>query len=364
MKILGILRNYICYCGIEKAEYNALKKKDAYVSNFNVWRILHFLMTVIFGLLFAVSMFSPLMRMNRVFYLVAFIYSLAALLSFLILKKDSLTAQLIIYLSISMLFLFGGFITENKPEMPATTFIVLLLITPMFMIDKPYFMAIELCTASAVFLIWMYGVKPHEIWRYDLINVVIFTVLGIFLHIITNSIRIREFVLTRRIAIQKDTDEMTGLKNKGALTREINEFLADGSSSKGMMFLMDIDRFKSINDTYGHDVGDQVISQFGNCLSRLFTGDEIVGRFGGDEYIVFIRDTDDPDFARIIAEKIIAGASENVELPDQNRKVSISIGIAIYRGEEKNYSEIFKKADTALYQSKADPGNRFHVYGG
>ena len=188
------------------------------------------------------------------------------------------------------------------------------------------------------------------------------TVLGIFLHIIANSIRIKEFVLTRKINIQKDMDEMTGLKNKGSLTREINEYLADESTDKGILLVMDVDRFKSINDTYGHDVGDSVISQLGGYLRSRFTHDEIIGRFGGDEFILFIRDTDDPDFARRIAEEVIKGTSENVILPDRDRKVSISIGIAVYHGAEKNYSEIFKKADTALYQSKADPDNRCYVY--
>lgn len=361
MKTLGILRDYICYCGIGKDEYNAIKKEGAYVSNFHVWKVLHFLMTAVFGILFAGSLFSRLLMINRVFYLAAFIYSAIALCLFFVLEKDSLIAQLIIYLSISLLFLFAGFITQNKPELPATTFIALLLITPMFMIDKPYFMALELCAASAVFLIWMHGVKPYEIWRYDVINVVTFTALGIFLHIIANSIRIREFVLTRKINVQKDTDEMTGLKNKGALTRDINEYLADERSDKGILFMLDVDRFKSINDTYGHDVGDDVIIQIGRYLSGRFTHGEIVGRFGGDEFIVFVRDTDDPEFARDTADSIISGVSENVGLPDKDRKVSVSIGIAVYHGLEKNYSEIFKIADIAMYKAKADPEKRYCI---
>ena len=358
------LKNYICYCGIEKDEYNALKKEGAYVSNFNVWRVLHFLMTVIFGILFIGSLVSHLMAMNRVFYLIAFLYSAAAFCAFLVLRKDSLAAQLIIYLSISLLFLFAGFITQNKPEIPATTFIALLLITPMFMIDKPYFMAIELCIASTVFLTWMCQVKPYAVWRYDLINVLIYTVLGIFLHVISNSIRIREFVLTRKLNIQKDTDEMTGLKNKGSLTREINEYLAKGPAGRGILFMLDVDKFKSINDTYGHDTGDRVISQMGSFLGGMFTGNEIVGRFGGDEFIVFIRDTEDRDTACRIAESIITGLPEKVTLPDRNQKVSVSIGIAIYRGQESNYSEIFQKADTALYRAKGDPENRFCIFEG
>ena len=361
MGVFRTIRNYICYCGIEKEEYKALKK-DAYVSNFRVWQGLHVLMAVVFGVLFIASGFSHLMGSNRVFYLCAFVYSLAAVAAFCFLKKDSLAAQLIIYLSISLLFLFSGFITANKPDLPATAFIALLLITPMFMIDKPYFMAIELTIASAVFLTWMNSVKPAEVWRIDVVNVAIFLGIGIVLHIIANSIRIKEFVLTRTINIQKDTDEMTGLMNKSALTRAINRFLADGQAGGGTMFLLDVDRFKSINDTYGHDTGDQVIRQLGGFLGSRFTGGEIAGRFGGDEFVVFIRGMEDPQAAAGTAEEIIRGVSGQVSLPDGQRKVSVSVGIAVCGGDEKNYSEIFRKADAAMYRAKADPEKRFCIY--
>ena len=233
----------------------------------------------------------------------------------------------------------------------------------MFMIDKPFFMTIELSAASAVFLIWMHGIKPYGVWRLDFCNVIAYTVIGSFLNVIANAIRIREFVLTREINIQKDTDELTGLRNKGSLTREINAFLAENGNGKGMMLILDVDRFKSINDTYGHDVGDRVIVQLGHFLAAKFThGHEIAGRFGGDEFIVFIKDTDDPDTARRIASDIVAGVSKAVALPDKAQKVSISIGVSLYHGHEKNYSELFKKADTALYQAKADPHSRYCVY--
>ena len=361
MKALRTIRNYFFYSGIEKEEYDAVKK-DAYVSNYSVWRILHVVMVAAFAFLYLSSLVNDLLETNRLFYLLGLTYSVVASCLFFILKKDSLVAQLIIYLSISLMFIFACLITQNKPDIPATTFIVLLLIAPMFMIDKPFFMTFELSAASAVFLIWMYKVKPYEIWEMDFINVVIFTIVGIILNIIANSIRIKEFVLTRRINIQKDTDELTGLKNKGALTREINAFLADDSADKGIMLLMDVDHFKSINDTLGHDVGDQVIVQLGRLLGSKFSEDEIAGRFGGDEFIVFIKKEFDPDVAREAAESIVREAYESISLPDKDWKVSVSIGIAIYSGLEKNYSEIFKKADIALYRSKADAKHRFCFY--
>ena len=361
MKALRVFRNYWCYCGIEKEEYNALKK-DAYASNFIVWRMLHVVMTVIFAALFTATFFSSTLSVNRVFYLLGFLYSAAALSFFFLLKKDSLIAQLIIYLSISLLFLFAGFITENKPDLPATTFIAFLLITPMFMIDKPFFMTFELCAASTIFLVWMYNVKTYLIWKYDLINVVAFTVVGIFLHLIANSIRIREFVLTRKINIQKDTDELTGLKNKGALTREINTFLAEHSPDRGTLFIMDVDQFKAINDTYGHDVGDEVLSAVGRFLSGFCTGNTIAGRFGGDEFILFIRNEDDPETAEKLAGEIVRGVPEAFTLPDPDRKIEVSVGAAICSGAETNYSEIFRKADTALYKAKNDPERKYYIF--
>ena len=343
MKALHVFRNYWCYCGIEKDEYKALKK-DAYASNFIVWRVLHIVMTVIFGCLFAASLFSPILSVNRVFYLLGFLYSAVALSFFFLLDKHSIAAQLIIYLSISMLFLFAAFITQNKPDTPATTFIAFLLITPMFMIDKPFFMTFELCAASTIFLIWMHGVKPALIWKYDLINVSAFTVVGIILHLIANAIRIREFVLTRKINIQKDTDELTGLKNKGALTREINAFLAEHSPDRGMLLIMDVDQFKAINDTYGHDVGDVVLSGIGRFISGLCTGREIAGRFGGDEFILFIRNEDDPETALRIAGELVRGISEGIALPDPDRKLGVSVGVAI------------------LYKAKNDPEKKYYIF--
>ena len=361
MSFLKTLRNYFFYCGIDREEYQAIKT-EAYVSNFIIWRSLHFLMGATLLALYIVSLFSDILKQNSLLYLIGAIYSVAVIILFFILKKDSIIAQFIIYISISLLFILGGFISLHQPGVPATTFIVFLLISPLFMIDKPFFMAIELSMVSAIFLIYMHSIKPDIIWKIDLVNVVTFTVVGIFFNVIANSIRIKEFILTRKIKIQKDTDELTGLKNKGALTRAINNFLKDETKNKGIMFMLDIDRFKMINDTYGHDIGDDVINQLGAFLVSIFVNNEIVGRFGGDEFIVFIKDTDDLDAARKKAAEIVAGAAEKIHLPVENEKVSVSIGVAIYQGIENNYSELFKKADIAMYEAKANQNIRFSVF--
>ena len=98
MKFLRTQRNFFCYCGIEKDEYKALKK-DAYVSNFAVWRVLHCLITGVLAFLFIGSLFVDVLEPNRLLYLFAFVYyAVVTLLFFFVFKKDSILAQLVIYL--------------------------------------------------------------------------------------------------------------------------------------------------------------------------------------------------------------------------------------------------------------------------
>ena len=109
-----------------------------------------------------------------------------------------------------------------------------------------------------------------------------------------------------------------------------------------------------------HPIEQSLTNMF--FLGKIFVTNEITGRFGGDEFIVFIKNNDNMDAVKNIAEEIITGASQNVILPDNQLIISISIGVAIYSGHETNYSDLFKKADIALYKAKANPDKRFYVY--
>ena len=134
------------------------------------------------------------------------------------------------------------------------------------------------------------------------------------------------------------------------------------SNNKGILYVIDIDYFKNINDTYGHDTGDVVLHDLGSYLKQKFLNHEIVGRFGGDEFIIFLRNNDDVETARKIAGEIAKETTEQIKLPEDKQKFSVSIGVAVYRGHEKNYSELFKKADLALYKVKANREMKFCIY--
>ena len=104
-----------------------------------------------------------------------------------------------------------------------------------------------------------------------------------------------------------------------------------------------------------------VISQLGEFLKNKFPENAIVGRFGGDEFIVFIKDIDDVEYATAVAKELIEETPKKVLLPVKDKLVGISLGITTYHGLEQYYSEIFKKADIALYKTKADRTTKFHV---
>ena len=198
--------------------------------------------------------------------------------------------------------------------------------------------------ASTGFLVWMHFIKAPAAWEVGLLNTIVFTMTGILLHIVAVHVCIKEFALIRKINIQKDTDEMTGLMNKSALTHAIHEYLAKPTSEHGIIFLLDTDHFKSINDTYGHDAGDIVIRRLGLFLPERIHSSEIAGRWGGDEFITFLKDTNDLDYAGGLALKLAREAAQKVDMPEGAGEISISAGIALYQGKVKNYSELFKKS--------------------
>ena len=158
------------------------------------------------------------------------------------------------------------------------------------------------------------------------------------------------------------TDALTGLHNRRYLDSHIAALFAD-SVARGRqlsMLLLDIDRFKSINDTYGHDAGDEVLREFALRVRAHTRGIDVVARFGGEEVVVLVPDTP-LEGARNVAERI----REQVEtLPfpihggARRVAVTVSIGVAARQAGDTSGADILKRADLALYRAKDEGRNR------
>ena len=159
-----------------------------------------------------------------------------------------------------------------------------------------------------------------------------------------------------------DTDLLTGLNNKIATERKIQEYIDTHPDSQGLFFLFDIDNFKKINDTMGHAFGDVVLKTLGTQLAKEFRVTDVIGRTGGDEFILFLKDlkTDEEiakeakrleDFFRQFK------AGEYVKY-----SATASIGGTVFPRDGKTYDALYKTADTALYEAKRLGKNRLVLY--
>lgn len=147
---------------------------------------------------------------------------------------------------------------------------------------------------------------------------------------------------------QAEQDIMTGLLNHDSALQYIEHSLREADG--GIMFLMDVDNFKQINDTYGHMRGDEILISVASVLRELFRKDDVIGRFGGDEFIMFIPGEQSKALADSKANEIIQKINEiNIE---SDINVKCSVGVAIAENNSISAVELFAQADGALYDSK------------
>lgn len=166
-----------------------------------------------------------------------------------------------------------------------------------------------------------------------------------------------ELELTRK----SEQDSMTGVYNKGAVTAHIKEKLVTYEGIQSGVFLMlDVDKFKAVNDTYGHPFGDKVLIEVANVLKENSRKSDLIGRLGGDEFCIFLCGISSKSQVERIAQAICEGV-ERIATPHSAVGISCSIGITMCQGKAKSFDRIYHEADTALYYIKNN-GRNSHAF--
>lgn len=186
----------------------------------------------------------------------------------------------------------------------------------------------------------------------------IFKVMGVIVDIHKEKIEAQDLLY------KAERDSLTKLYNKGTAENMIRKYMEEEieSSNRGALFVIDVDNFKAINDNLGHLFGDNVLSEIGKMLSDIFNEDSIVGRIGGDEFIVFLKNVNSEEFIYKKAEELVKGFRRNFIHHTLNYKVSGSIGIAKYPKHGTNYEELFANADKAVYLAKNKGKDNYCVF--
>lgn len=157
-----------------------------------------------------------------------------------------------------------------------------------------------------------------------------------------------------RLSALARIDNLTGLPNRNHLYERLGEALARsrrGGCPTACLYL-DIDHFKSINDTLGHAGGDEVLRQFGKRLRACVRETDLVTRLAGDEFVIVVEGLDQPAAARAIAGKVVRAMLTPFVIEGAERLVSTSVGVAASNGAEEDVDAVLKKADAALYLAK------------
>jgi diguanylate cyclase (GGDEF)-like protein/PAS domain S-box-containing protein len=169
--------------------------------------------------------------------------------------------------------------------------------------------------------------------------------------------------LEERLRAESVTDELTGLFNRKQFNRDLKryyaEFIRSGTNSAAIMY--DFDHFKSVNDRYGHAMGDRVLFQAAALVREQLRPSDHAYRLGGEEFAILLRGTSTGD-AGILAERIRQTiAAARFRLDSSRVSITVSFGVAQFRASDSNYEDTLKRADDALYRSKAEGRNTIRI---
>ena len=183
---------------------------------------------------------------------------------------------------------------------------------------------------------------------------------GRLFHVIW-AIEVIELDKQREEALKKAayTDLLTGIYNRGYGEICVNNLLKENNG--GTFTLFDVDDFKSINDTYGHDVGDKIIIEIANAIEKASHEEDIVFRLGGDEFAVYSPGIFSREEVKIIYENFVVRV-KNMKIKEVDRPITISIGTTFVNKDKKEtFSTLYKRADTAMYESKKEEGFKITI---
>ena len=240
--------------------------------------------------------------------------------------------------------------------------------------DSEYYISKQLLTdvsnEKLGYFVLLIDVSLEHSIMYDSIKVLtgVFLIVSLVL-IIGGNILIRKREkninnLTLELEVQANHDALTGLPNRQLFTDRLNQAItkAQRNNTKMALFFIDLDHFKEINDSLGHDIGDKVLKVVTKKLLSILRKEDSLARLGGDEFTVIVNDLKNGEDASILAEKILKVLAEPIVIYDNELYVSSSIGISLYPDDGGLVQNLLKFADAAMYRAKSEGRNNFQFY--
>lgn len=197
------------------------------------------------------------------------------------------------------------------------------------------------------------------------INIYLFLLISMFITIISMYIITNEKKKNdKRLKHELMHDNLTNLPNRKYATEFLQNSLSNAkrNKTKSAVLFIDLDKFKSINDTYGHKAGDNVLIEIAKRFQNVIRENDLVARLGGDEFLIVLNHYEQLRGIENVCQKLLATASQDIVDQDNTYKIGLSIGIATYPADSIHSTELLTYADTAMYATKESGRHNFTYY--
>lgn len=355
------MRRIIKFCRYLNNNYN--NSKETIISeNARILVITNKLLTILISLYFA---YAILLRSEMQLIIIIGCFFIINLLMTLLFLKDNFlnksNTQFFSFLFLIIVLFFSALISGYYSQEPVLYFPLFMIVLNIIFTFKFSNILFITSITELIYLFYIFNYHYESHLYFNIKQSLAAYVLSIIVIIIIYSLRFSNYESQKQLQNLVKIDQLTGLSNKTSTKFLVQEYLNfKKDHSFHALFILDIDNFKELNDTLGHFVGDSFLQEIAKILKNTFRSDDIVGRFGGDEFVILMKNVKD---VNVIEQKAVQ-VQERFKLLIKNYNnvnCTCSIGIAVDSVELKSYFSLFKVADIALYNCKYSGKDRYKI---
>ena len=308
--------------------------------------IVNFIMSLIMG----ESLIHGMTLLFQIVYL-----CLAVFLYFGYLRKKEISYTKWIYLLEIPVILIAVFDAVYYDSTRTTfTFMTILLLYPLFILDKPVRIHLFIAGLALFYALIAGMVEPVAVYRLDMVHLTDIMLMAIGSSVFFSIVRLRSIIYADHIEEIAQEDPLTGLYNRAGAKKHIH------SEEPGIFIYLDLDKFKGVNDTFGHEEGDQILIETAHALKMNFRKEDIIIRLGGDEFAVYSPGNWTSGEIENRLSKLLESIHE-MTMKGNAEVMTASIGCAWAPHGCDSAEELARKADQAMYEAKRAGKNQYHI---
>ena len=271
-------------------------------------------------------------------------------------KREHASGRTVMFLCALFMVLLTGFCilidTAGTPNAPATFSDVAFIILPAVFIMPLRGAYSLIAVMEALYIAAIEIFKENQVGQYDIFSSIVALACSVIVSNLITHLRMRDYSIQTKYKVLSMVDALTGTLNKQSTLDTLEEYLERRTGDTNCaLVLIDLDNFKGANDALGHAAGDIILQHMGSILRETFRQTDIIGRFGGDEFIVLVKDA--------VSEEMIRGKCASIGKrlgectgADVGKPISCSFGAVVVTGRQGILKSVFQQADAALYEAK------------